>query len=131
MLSYSLRYKNNRIEENRTIPVENFNLVSSKSNNKIREGKESKSDTHLNICSYCQEGIEAESKKPNWKWDIEPNATLCNECYKKKSNEYDIRINFCNTCYKKLGFIRYNPKRSWNIQGQMCRNCWDSKNSSD
>ena len=29
-------------------------------------------------------------------------------------------------CGNKLGLIRYNPKSSWKIKGQLCRNCWDT-----
>jgi len=26
-----------------------------------------------------------------------------------------------------MGLIRYNPKPKWNIEGQLCRECWDGK----
>jgi hypothetical protein len=55
---------------------------------------------------------------------------LCSDCYAKKGYEFERRINFCNSCSKKLGFIRYNPKPKWKMTGQMCKNCWDSKNIS-
>ena len=80
------------------------------------------------FCSFCQCEVKANGLQANWKWNLEPNTLLCSECYTKKANEYERRINYCNSCQKKLGFIRYNPKPIWKLSGQMCRRCWDSKN---
>lgn len=30
-------------------------------------------------------------------------------------------------CQKKLGFVRYNPKKEWDIKGQLCKECYDKK----
>jgi hypothetical protein len=27
-----------------------------------------------------------------------------------------------------LGFVRYNPKPKWEVEGQLCRQCWDKRN---
>ena len=81
-------------------------------------------------CSFCQCKIRTEVLRPNWKWNLESNTYLCRDCYDKKANEFERRINFCNTCDIKLGFVRYNPKPKWKMIGQMCRKCWDSKNFS-
>lgn len=85
---------------------------------------------HVTMCSFCQCKIETDVLRPNWRWGLEPNTSLCNDCYAKKRSEFERRMNFCNTCNKKLGFIRYNPKPKWKMTGQMCRKCWDSRNIS-
>src|SRR6266513_777511 len=48
----------------------------------------------------------------------------------KKQLAYDIKINFCSLCKNRMGFFRYNPKPKWQIQGQLCKECWDSTNKS-
>ena len=53
---------------------------------------------------------------------------LCQTCYDKKETGYQKKLNFCKVCNKKMGFIRYNPKPVWNIDGQICRQCWDEQN---
>jgi len=35
--------------------------------------------------------------------------------------------NFCALCGGKMGLIRYNPKGTWKVEGQLCRKCWDGK----
>lgn len=84
----------------------------------------------VTVCSFCQCKIRTNVLRPNWKWNLQPNTYLCRDCYAKKGYEFERRINFCNSCNKKLGFIRYNPKPKWKMTGQMCKNCWDSKNIS-
>lgn len=53
---------------------------------------------------------------------------ICVECYEIKRKEMDKKLENCSTCGKKLGFLRYNPKKEWSIDGQLCRKCWDSHN---
>jgi hypothetical protein len=48
----------------------------------------------------------------------------------KKNWLIKTKINFCVNCGKKIGFIRYNPKPKWKIDGQLCRKCWDTINVS-
>lgn len=82
------------------------------------------------ICTICHCKLRTNGLQPNWRWNLEPNTLLCSDCYTKKENEHERKVNFCNTCHGKLGFVRYNPKPMWKLSGQMCRKCWDSKNSS-
>ncbi len=81
-----------------------------------------------NCCSLCNTFIESDKKKPKWQWNMESDIVLCPDCYNKRQNEYERRINFCASCNKKLGFVRYNPKPKWNIGGQLCKQCWDELN---
>jgi hypothetical protein len=73
--------------------------------------------------------ISGEIKKPEWKWNLGNSKPMCSDCYERKSKEYEKISNYCNECNKKLRFIRYNPKPLWGIKGQLCRTCWDLKNS--
>jgi hypothetical protein len=50
---------------------------------------------------------------------------LCKECFDKKEAGHNTKRNYCSLCNAKIGFIRYNPKPKWKIDGQMCRTCWD------
>ena len=77
----------------------------------------------------CKNLISGEIKKPEWRWNLNSSQQMCFECYERKSKEYEKINNYCNECSKKLGFIRYNPNPLWAIKGQLCRTCWDSKNS--
>ena len=85
--------------------------------------------TNYQICFMCKKIIAGESKKPEWKWNLDTSQSMCVQCYERKSKEYEKIRNCCNQCNKKLGFIRYNPKPLWGINGQLCRSCWDLKNS--
>jgi hypothetical protein len=82
-----------------------------------------------NTCSLCNKLIESERKHPRWQWNMESDAVLCNNCYLEKEKEYMERLNFCSACKKKLGFVRYNPKPAWKVNGQLCRQCWDRLNT--
>lgn len=35
--------------------------------------------------------------------------------------------NNCVSCNNKLNFIRYKPKSNWNIDGELCKPCFDQK----
>lgn len=87
------------------------------------------SESYYQICFMCKKIISGESKKPEWRWNLDNAQPMCIECYERKSMEYEKITNYCNGCNKKLGFVRYNPKPLWGIKGQLCRSCWDLKNS--
>ncbi|HZT34375.1 MAG TPA: hypothetical protein VFA15_00535 [Nitrososphaera sp.] len=80
-------------------------------------------------CAVCKMELGDVAVKPRWQWEMEPGTLLCQPCFGRKEAEYNKRLNFCATCGAKIGFIRYNPKPAWKIQGQMCRKCWDARNS--
>ena len=42
------------------------------------------------------------------------------------NNLFNHKKEFCSQCSVKLGFFRYKPKPDWKMDGQLCRNCWDS-----
>jgi hypothetical protein len=52
---------------------------------------------------------------------------LCKECFDRKEERFIRKKDYCALCDAKIGIIRYNPKRKWNIDGQLCRKCWDVK----
>jgi len=81
-------------------------------------------------CAICGKQMvsKGEGSRPKWQWNMESNIVLCPECYDKKQKEYEKRINFCVSCNTKLGFVRYNPKPKWEVEGQLCRQCWDKRN---
>lgn len=81
-------------------------------------------------CGICQKPLveQSDKKKPRWQWNMESGIMLCQTCYDKKEAGYVKKLNFCSVCDKKMGFIRYNPKPVWNIDGQICRQCWDEQN---
>ena len=87
----------------------------------------------MDSCVICSKEInlqnEKEALKPKWQWNMERGVFLCKNCFQKKDEEFTKRVNFCAVCTKELKFIRYNPKPKWNIVGQVCKNCWDKKNS--
>ncbi len=103
--------------------------VESNNSNPVKNSHPIKSETNHQICFVCKNLISSEIKKPEWKWNLNTSQSMCVECYERKSKEYEKINNYCNICNKKLGFIRYNPKPLWGINGQLCRPCWDSKNS--
>ena len=35
-----------------------------------------------------------------------------------------LAYSICAICHTKLGFMRYDPKKEWNINGQLCGNCF-------
>ena len=106
---------NETVESNISNPVKNSHPINSEAN--------------YQICFACNNMISGEIKKPEWRWNLNTSQPMCIECYERKSKEYEKINNYCNECNKKLGFIRYNPKPLWGIKGQLCRTCWDLKNS--
>ena len=103
--------------------------VESNISNPVKNSHPIKSETNYQICFVCNNLISGEIKKPEWRWNLNTSQPMCIECYERKSKEYEKINNYCNGCNKKLGFIRYNPKPLWGIKGQLCRTCWDLKNS--
>jgi hypothetical protein len=84
-----------------------------------------------NQCFICHNIIEHEKKKKaRWQWGMDNDIFLCEKCYVQKEQDYQTKANFCVKCGKKIGFIRYNPKPKWKIDGQLCRKCWDTINDS-
>lgn len=81
-------------------------------------------------CGMCNADINSdqESLTPKWQWNMERNLILCKHCYSLKSKEHERRINYCAVCGNKMSFFRYNPKPRWQINGQLCRRCWDNSN---
>jgi hypothetical protein len=82
-----------------------------------------------NTCCLCNKFIESGKKHSRWQWNMDSDAILCNDCYLAKEEEYMERVKFCSSCSKKLGFVRYNPKPAWKVNGQLCRQCWDRLNA--
>ena len=103
--------------------------VKSNISNPIKNSYPMKSETNYQICFVCKNLISGEVKKPEWRWNLNPTQLMCIQCYERKAKEYEKINNYCYECNKKLGFIRYNPKPLWRINGQLCRPCWDLKNS--
>lgn len=81
-------------------------------------------------CAICGKQIVSkdERNRPKWQWNMESGTIVCKNCYQNKEADHDKKLNFCVRCNKKMGFIRYNPKPSWKIEGQLCRGCWDKQN---
>ena len=93
--------------------------------------EEAKIKQRQNQCFICNAIIDGDQKKnPRWQWGLENDISLCKKCYDKKELDYQTKINFCIKCGKKIGFFRYNPKPEWQIDGQLCRKCWDMMNVS-
>ena len=83
----------------------------------------------LDICSVCKKelSLETDKNKPRWQWNMEHGSILCKSCYERKALDYEKKLNYCTLCNSRMGFIRYNPKPKWNIDGQLCRKCWDKQ----
>ena len=80
-------------------------------------------------CALCNTEIQdGAAKKAKWQWNLDAGAIVCPSCFDRKDKEFDKRINYCAVCGVKMGIIRYNPKPLWNIDGQICRRCWDIRN---
>ena len=82
-------------------------------------------------CDICNNviALDADKKKPEWKWNMDTVKVLCSQCYETTEADFNRKLNFCALCDIKMGFIRYNPKPKWRIDGQLCRRCWDEQNS--
>lgn len=81
-------------------------------------------------CDRCNNmiALDIDKKKPEWKWNMDNVKVLCPQCYEKTEADFNKKLNFCAVCNIKMGFIRYNPKPKWRIDGQLCRRCWDEQN---
>jgi hypothetical protein len=96
-----------------------------------KKEEEAKIKQRQNQCFICNAIIDRDQKKnPRWQWGLENDISLCKKCYDKKESDYQTKINFCLKCGNKIGFFRYNPKPKWQIDGQLCRKCWDMMNVS-
>jgi hypothetical protein len=82
------------------------------------------------VCAICKKELilEFDKNRPRWQWNMEAGSMLCKICFDKKELDYDKLMNFCVLCNKRIGLIRYNPKPRWNVEGQLCRDCWDKRN---
>lgn len=80
-------------------------------------------------CAICKAELGDIAVKPRWQWEMESGSLLCQPCFNKKDADYSKKLNFCAVCGAKIGFVRYNPKPAWKIQGQVCRKCWDGRNT--
>jgi hypothetical protein len=82
------------------------------------------------ICAICKKELtDQEQNKPKWQWEMESGALLCKSCYQKKDADYNKKMNFCAICNCKLGLFFYHPKPAWQIEGNLCRKCWDQRNN--
>jgi uncharacterized CHY-type Zn-finger protein len=87
------------------------------------------------ICAICKKELtdhgddDAGRYKPRWQWEMESGTLLCKSCYKKMEAKYNKKLNFCAICNSKLGFFFYHPRPAWQIEGNLCRNCWDRQNN--
>lgn len=82
-------------------------------------------------CAVCARELRSDEdrNKPKWQWEMESASLLCKNCYEKRDANYNKRINFCASCNGKLGMFFYHPKPAWKIEGNLCRRCWDERNS--
>ncbi|MEO9319552.1 MAG: hypothetical protein ABI361_02655 [Nitrososphaera sp.] len=82
------------------------------------------------LCALCRQEIEeGTGKKARWQWNLDAGAVVCDSCFDSKESEYEKAVNYCSVCNVKMGFVRYNPKPAWKLKGQLCRKCWDQRNS--
>ena len=86
-----------------------------------------KEDRTCDICNNVI-ALDTDKKKPEWKWNMDMGTVFCPQCYEKTKADFNRKLNFCAICDIKMGFIRYNPKPKWRIDGQLCRKCWDEQN---
>jgi len=42
------------------------------------------------------------------------------------SNSTGKLMEQCANCKKELGFFKCDPKKDWNMEGQLCRKCWNT-----
>ncbi|HEX2014104.1 MAG TPA: hypothetical protein VLA68_02645 [Nitrososphaera sp.] len=82
-------------------------------------------------CAICRKEItsDADRNKPKWQWEMESGLLVCKSCYAKKDDNYSKKMNSCSVCNGRLGMFYYHPKPTWNIEGNLCRKCWDDRNS--
>jgi hypothetical protein len=83
------------------------------------------------ICAICKNELaDQDQYKPRWQWEMESGTLLCKSCYQKKDTDYNKKMNFCAICNGKLGMFYYHSKPAWQIEGNLCRKCWDRQNNS-
>jgi hypothetical protein len=82
-------------------------------------------------CAICHKEIrkDEDRNKPKWQWEMESGLLVCKSCYEKKDSDHNRRMNFCASCNGRLGRFFYHPKPAWKIEGNLCRRCWDARNS--
>jgi hypothetical protein len=82
-------------------------------------------------CAICRKEISQDEDriKAKWQWEMESGSLVCNDCFSKKDTEYNKKLNFCASCNGRLGTFFYHPKPAWKIEGNLCRRCWDERNS--
>ncbi len=89
------------------------------------EGKIPKKKTEK--CDFCGRTVDPEDLyKPHKGLNLK--GKVCKQCLEGKQKEAQKKFEYCAICGKKLGRFRYNPKNKWNIDGQLCRKCWDAQN---
>jgi hypothetical protein len=81
--------------------------------------------------AYHDDGNKEDRYKPKWQWEMESGTLLCKSCYEKKDAAYNKKLNFCAICNGKLGLFFYHPKPAWQIEGNLCRQCWDDRNNNN
>jgi hypothetical protein len=102
-------------------------MLKAEAEKKQEAEKKEKQDSTCYLCNTVI-ALDTDKKKPEWKWNMNAETVLCPRCYEKMEADFDKKLNFCAICNKKMGFIRYNPKPKWRIDGQLCRRCWDEQN---
>jgi hypothetical protein len=82
-------------------------------------------------CAICRKEISQDEDriKAKWQWEMESGSFVCKDCFAKKDAEYNKKLNFCASCNGRLGRFFYHPKPAWKIEGNLCRRCWDERNS--
>ncbi len=124
--------RKSKVFKERDLVLENNDLKNNENDRQDQVTELLKDDTFSNkeySCELCNEKLDKEWKKPDWKWNMDRNIKICLHCYNQKEEEYHRNLNYCNICNSKLKFIRYNPKPEWKTKGQLCRKCWDKKNN--
>jgi uncharacterized CHY-type Zn-finger protein len=93
---------------------------------------EQQKDIHY-ICAICKKELsdQQDRYKPRWQWEMESGTLLCKSCYQRKDADYNKKLNFCAICNHKLGLFYYHPKPAWQIDGNLCRKCWDRLNNNN
>ncbi|MFQ5941288.1 MAG: hypothetical protein ACE5KA_06295 [Nitrososphaerales archaeon] len=79
------------------------------------------------VCELCGRKLDPKDAYELHK-GLNLTSKICADCFGIKRKEMDKKLESCSTCGKKLGFFRYNPKRQWGIDGQLCKQCWDYHN---
>ena len=81
------------------------------------------------ICTICKKPTKHKHKAKK-EWYIE--SPLCGDCYISKMQEqFDGNVkSFCCTCkIKKKVSELWEPRWQWDMQGLLCKTCFDKKES--